>query len=189
LGLGRLFAMTPRITFHPSFGLRGSWQYQKSHLSSDLLTGNFDQKIKGSEWNDFWGVGPRFGTHFSYSFESHFSFLANFAAALLAGRQKLRINDTLTSTTTGSPSSITKNKSRDSLSIIRANIEGMVGLGWERWLRNQSVRIAPSVAFEGSLWFAMNQLYSSLSNINNRGTRRNGNLGLMGITFDLQVDF
>ena len=178
LCVGRLFKMTPQVVFHPYLGLRGSWQYQKSHLKAEK--GN--QVVKGVIDNDFWGVGPRFGTHFMYYFENNFSFLANLAGSLLVGGQKIRQSNT----NTIAPQ---RTRGHDSSNVIRSNLEGMIGLGWEKWVSNHTVRIAPSVAFEGSLWFSMNQIYGLSTTINNTGTRRNGNLGLMGVSFDLQIDF
>ncbi len=193
---GRLFQMTPKVVFHPYLGLRGSWQYQTTHSTTfslspaagegleETLT-TFSSNIK----NDFWGVGPRFGTNLTFYFGSRFSFLANLSASLLVGNQKLSNNNVVN--TTAGPLT-TPGKSHDRLSVIRTNLEGMVGLGWETWLKNDTVRIAPSVGLEGSLWFAMNQLYNiyPVSNtFDNVEQRRTGNLGLMGVSFNLQVDF
>lgn len=189
LCVGRLFKMTPEVVFHPYFGLRGSWHYQQAHLKASKATTVATSSVKGEVSNDFWGVGPRFGTGFTYTFQGSFSFLANFAASLLVGGQKLSENERLTTVTSGT-TFLDKSKSHDSLNVIRTNIEGMIGMGWEKWLNNHTVRIAPSVAFEGSLWFAMNQIYGLFNTIDsNVGARRHGNLGLMGVSFDLQVDF
>ena len=188
LCVGRLFKMTSQVVFHPYFGLRGSWQYQQSRLKAVSFSPFDNQEVKGNINNNFWGVGPRFGTHFTFYFEHHFSFLANFAASLLVGRQKLQENDDFKGVT-GGLVNVQKTRSHDSFNVIRSNLEGMVGLGWERWVKGGTVRIAPSVAFEGSLWFAMNQIYGNAVGVNNVGQRRHGNLGLMGVTFNFQVDF
>jgi hypothetical protein len=200
LFVGRLFNMTSNIVFHPYFGLRGSLQYQ--HATSKLFVfDNLDStttqtiNIKTILGNDFWGVGPRVGASFIYYFENHFSFLANMAASLLVGGQNLKEN-AFRRTEREEDGVMSERdldfKSKDSLSVIRSNLEASLGIGWERWLKNNTVRIAPSINFEGSLWFAMNQLYdwnSATSLSANIERRRHGNLGLMGVSFNLQVDF
>jgi hypothetical protein len=197
--IGRLFNMTSNIVFHPYFGVRGSLQYQHARERTSLLqnapNGFTLTNQKSSIDNDFWGVGPRVGTSFIYYFKNHFSFLANISAALLVGGQKLKNNsffNQLVDNTGIFTETDIDTKSDDSLNVIRSNVEASLGIGWERWLSNNTVRIAPSINFEGSLWFAMNQLYNINPQIDsgtNIEQRRHGNLGLMGLSFNLQVDF
>lgn len=188
--LGRSFQMTPHIVFHPYTGLRGSWQYQ--HTTSKVnatVPGTFITS-KEKIGNDFWGVGPRFGTNFIYYFRNHFSLLANLAASLLVGGQHLKRDLNFDIITTQAVSR--RIRSHDRLNVIRSNLEAMMGLGWETWVKNHTIRIAPSACLEGSLWFSMNQLYhiyNADSNFDNIETRCHGNLGLMGVSFNLQVDF
>lgn len=200
--VGRMFEMTQSTVFHPYFGVRGSFQYQhgKATFSRFQLENDGSTRLeKGRSGldNDFWGVGPRVGTAFIYYFGSHFSLLANLSAALLVGAQNLKLNFRNDTTTHDADTGITaylldKVSSKDSVGVIRTNVEASIGLGWERWMRNNTVRIAPSVNFEGALWYAMNQLYNFYpagSATTNIEQRRNGNLGLMGVSFNLQVDF
>lgn len=200
LMVGRLFDMTETTVFHPYFGLRGSLQYQHAHASAFLFKDSGDGiqsnlNTRSGVDNDFWGVGPRVGTAFIYYFENHFSFLANISASLLVGAQHLKqkVKENLTTIRDGDVSYRFQTlKTHDSLEVIRSNVEASVGLGWERWLKNNTVRVAPSLNFEGALWFAMNQLsnfYPSGSSNTNVQKRRHGNLGLMGVSFNLQVDF
>lgn len=198
--VGRLFTMTSKIVFHPYFGVRGSLQYQHAREKFFVFQDDGGGETvavngKSSIDNDFWGVGPRIGTSFIYYFENHFSFLANIAAALLVGGQKLKENSSdkrFTNDNGAIGELLITNKSKDTLHVIRSNVEASIGIGWESWLKNHTIRVAPSVNFEGSLWFAMNQLYnfySAFSTSTNVEHRRQGNLGLMGLSFNLQVDF
>ncbi len=200
LMVGRLFDMTKEIVFHPYFGLRSSFQYQhaQSQFSQFQGFGVNDSKstsAKSSIDNDFWGVGPRVGTAFIYYFENHFSLLANISTSLLVGGQHLKLNakeKRVAVDGSDVQEVLRTTKSSDSLGVIRSNVEASIGLGWERWMRNNTVRIAPSVNFEGALWFAMNQIYNfyRLDSVStNIEQRRQGNLGLMGVSFNLQVDF
>lgn len=199
MSIGRLFEMTSRTVFHPYFGLRGSAQYQHARSKAELIVDQSSSttltviKVRSKIDNDFWGLGPRVGSAFTYCFSSHFSLLANFSAALLVGAQKLKEN--MLSFQTGSSTNAkvqNKLRSKDSIEVIRSNVEASLGLGWERWLNNGAVRVAPSLNLEGSLWFAMNQLYNFYNALQDQQSivrRRHGNLGLMGVSFNLQVDF
>jgi hypothetical protein len=78
------------------------------------------------------------------------------------------------------------------------NIDGSVGLGWERWIRKNTVRVAASFMFEASQWFNANHLYHFEPGHTTVGTQnipvsqpdeQSGNLGLMGFSLNLQVDF
>ena len=196
--VGRLFDMSETTVFHPYVGVRGSFQYQ--HASGKTSITNTSGQVpvlstvKTSIDNDFWGVGPRVGTAFIYYFEKHFSLLANISTSLLVGGQHLKSNNTNAAfTVVGNipEQNSTKIKSNDSIGVIRSHVEASLGIGWESWLKNNTVRIAPSINFEGALWFDMNQLYNIYADggLINVEQRRHGNLGLMGVSFNLQVDF
>lgn len=213
LSLGRIFTITNTINFHPYFAIRATLQYQKTKnrfalietITQEDVTPSFviiDQDGKYSGSNDYWGIGPRIGSHFSYLFAPQWSFLGHLSASIVMGKQTLQqkanfyqvlYTDVLDPEITDD-----RYKTSDSLNAIRTNLEGYLGIGWETWLNNHTVRIAPSLLFEGSIWFAMNQLWNiwpysgtgiTGAMFDNRATRKHGNLGLMGLTFNLQVDF
>ncbi len=186
LMLGRQFAMTPQIVFHPYIGLRGALMYTTftsknfgdMFIASHLVAGN--SKVKMHE--NFWGIGARIGSNLDYKFTGNWSFLGNLAGSLLYGRYHVR-EKSVTHITPPTPTLTSKTRDHDN--AIRVNLEGAVGLGWETWFQNNTIRVAPNLQFEGSLWFDMNDFIMP-SNI---FSQDHGNLGLMGLTFNLQVDF
>ncbi|MGH2611527.1 MAG: Lpg1974 family pore-forming outer membrane protein [Rhabdochlamydiaceae bacterium] len=192
LMLGRQFLMTPEIIFHPYIGLRGTVIYTdfKSSNFGDLTatlqgtTVTVLGKAKVTTKEDFWGIGPRIGTSFDYKFSGNWSFLSNLAASLLYGHYHVKENNKTTLPVTGASTPLTTT-SLDNNNAIRVNLEGALGLGWETWFRNNTVRLAPNLQFEGSLWFKMNDFFEPAIAF----SQDHGNLGLMGLTFNLQVDF
>lgn len=194
LMLGRQFAMTPQIIFHPYIGLRGTVMYTKFRTTNfgDLTLTNPNTGVTATAagsatvkfHDDFWGIGPRIGTNFGYKFSGNWSFLSNLAASFLYGHYhvKEKINTRFTAGTAALPINA---KVWDHDDAIRINLEGAIGLGWEAWFKNNTVRLAPNLQFEGSLWFDMND-FSRPSTV---FSQDRGSLGLMGLTFNLQVDF
>jgi hypothetical protein len=213
LSIGRLFNLPSSITIHPYAGLRGALIDQDYHLKSfgqiPATTSNFEvetdtQKFKAS--SEFWGIGPRIGTNFVFEFCKHWSILGNIAASILYGRYDVKeksITQDLALILTAPPFTDTTNetlKAKDHGYVIRPNLEGSFGLGWETWVQNNSIRLAPSFVLESSVWFAQNQFFDLFSD----GTilasldhpipefetvRRHGNLVFTGFTFNFQVDF
>lgn len=195
LKLGRLFKMTPNIVIHPYAGIRSTFQYQdysaKYHATIDLKGPIRNTSIKNRMHNDFWGVGPMVGTQFSYFFQPKWTILGNLDASFALGQQSLREKQLVVN---ADPDETTQfpTKSRDVLHPVRVGLGGNIGLGWEDWFQNNTIRFAPSVLFEGVIWFAMNQLWQTdefITELRTRAIRKTGNLALMGLVFDLQVDF
>ncbi len=195
LMLGRQFSMTPRIIFHPYIGLRGAFIYtQFKSTNYGDVTIDFNGtpvsqvgSINAKLYDDFWGVGARVGTNFDYKFTGNWSFLGNFAGSLLYGHYHVKQKSGATFEVS-SPFNAQLpyySKSYDHDDAIRVNLEAAFGLGWETWFRNNTVRLAPNLQFEGSLWLDMNDFFKPYSYF----SQDHGNLGLMGLSFNLQIDF
>jgi len=191
--LGREFAMTPNIVFHPYVGLRIAAIYNNFRSSSFGQTSihippadpvSFIGKAKQKLKERFWGLGPRIGTDWNYKFKGDWSFLGNFAGSLLYGhydiKEKTAVFDIVD--TISVPLDC---KALNHDDTLRMNLDCGLGLGWETWFRNNTVRLAPAFFFEGALWFDLNNFFTPLFNF----SQNHGNLGLMGFTFNLQVDF
>jgi len=189
---GRLFAMTHQITVHPYIGLRAALIYDKfiSRSSGDITVNSSGSlitesgKTKVSMHQNFWGIGPRIGSNFDFKFTGNWSILGNFATSLLYGHYNVK-SSTFSSVTPVNNAFPSKIVARDKDDVIRINLEGAIGLGWEHWFRNNTVRLAPNIQFEGSLWFDMNDFFKPVTVL----SQDHGNLGLMGLTFNLQTDF
>ncbi len=188
LMLGRQFAMTPRIIFHPYIGLRGALiftDFQSRNFGDVIVqSGTSSGRIKVKMDEDFWGIGARAGTNFDYKFTGNWSFLGNFAGSLLYGHFEVE-EKSKTLTTIAGAQSLSSVKALNHNDVIRVNLEAAIGFGWEKWFKNNTVRIAPNLQFESTLWFDMNDFFKPTTSF----AQDHGNLGLMGFSFNLQVDF
>lgn len=188
LALGREVAMTRTIVFHPFIALRALLTYQDYELkSSRTYTVPFDPNSHFSSFkftadNRFWGVGPRLGTHLSYYFKRQWSILGELSAAVIYGPYENHTTDTSFSPDTNIRPF---RKGKDSSAWLRGNLEGFIGLGWEAWVRNNTVRISPQFLFEGTLWWNMNRYFEPPVMF----SESHGALALMGVSFNLQIDF
>lgn len=191
LMLGRAFEITPRIYFHPYIGLRASLIDQE-FIARNTLAFNFQDAlvVVGKDRikydNDLWTVGPRIGANFNFEFARDWSLLGNLAAALMYGHQKIRgkNNAVLEVPTTNQRVAISL-VNKDKTDDVFTNLEASVGLGWEHWYRNNTVRIAPAIFFEGVIWMNINNYFEPDTTF----TQYHGSLGFTGLTFNFQVDF
>jgi len=214
--IGREFTMIPTISVHPFIGIRSAFIFQKNKADySGIFTAltnlsSQDLNVNFKSHSDFWGVGPRLGTDFTLKLGKHFAFLGSFAAGLYMGQYENtgKVNASIIRTSNGalgSTNQVERFKIKDPGYTIRSNIEGSLGLGWE-WnytKNNRDVRIAPSILFEASEWFGFNQyprlqsapltvaqlLPLKLNSQLDEYDRLLGDLGFVGVSINLQVDF
>ena len=188
LALARQVGMTNTITVQPLIGLRALLTYQDYKTKSfreytppfSLISPSVKYGFQAN--TQFWGVGPRVGFNLGAYTRYSVAFLGRMAGALIYGPSKI---DT-TTTSLQMPSFLqTKDKAKDKDALFRGNLEGALGLGWDAWVRNNTVRVAPTLLYEGTLWWNMNRYFEPLEVF----SENHGVLALMGVTFNLQVDF
>jgi hypothetical protein len=196
LALGRNTFVSSKIAAHPFLALRGVFvnEHDASKLSFEegatpAVLG--DAKFKSKGRNNFWGVGPRIGTDFTYYMQPTWTLLGSFSGSVLLGSYGVHEEMTLFRSIVPRTNKFT---AKDSGFAIRGNLEGSIGLGWEKWFKHRTVRLAPSFVFEAAQWYDMNQRMSlgdlnSAEPTNNQIGRRHGDLTLWGFNFNLQVDF
>lgn len=198
--IGREYALLRTIVAHPFIGLRAALIYKsyEAKYSDQFTDGNISRKLndrfKASD--NFWGIGPRAGVDLQFYFKEAWSFLGGLSGALFYGRYDVKETFSTHLTNAGNLNS-KRYKSSDERYCVRANLDAALGIGWETWFKQHSVRFAPSILFEGSCWFDTNQLFlpkssttptnSSIPNFSNY--RKQGNLILMGLSFNFQTDF
>lgn len=203
--VGREYTILPSITAHPFFGIRAAGIYQDYRSNySDNYIAFFDVttilKGKFSAEDQFVGAGPRFGTDLSFFMGRHWSFVGKLSGAFFWGAYHLKEQYYFSVEEIQSPPRPPLEigiKAKDGNYDVRLEIEGSLGISWETWVKNEMVRIAPSVSFQGATWFMMND-YSNVSRrqsfaFPNAGSivsqRRNGDLSFVGVNVNLQVDF
>lgn len=197
---GRYYSLTKKVDIHPFIGLRTALNYQqyKTTYSSTLALGS--EPLSKTSFNgdhSFWGIGPRIGTDLALKFGRHWSFLATLAGSLFVGRYDIQetFHGKIRLSQTPVPY---RERLEDKDTVLRSNIDASLGLGWEKWVRGGTVRIAPSFVFEVSEWFSMKR-WTNTHNADSTFTagmqpriqthRRYSDLGLMGFNVNLQIDF
>jgi hypothetical protein len=228
--MGREFFLTRRFSIHPLIGVRGFGIYE--HLVA-TYTGRTDEVGGVSNpsggtgptgtistqqpqyfraHNDLYGVGPRGGLDLAFYFNEHFSILGGISGSFLLSRyhvhqkyQVLTAKDTSTATQASGFYQNSLFKTKDTGLMLRTNLDGYFGFGWENWYNNDKNRFHFALLCEASEWFGINQLNDSLliiddnGNNNNNGgggnggavpdLRRHGDLGYLGGTVRFQFDF
>lgn len=199
LAIGRLYSLTPKFVIHPYICLRSALIYEKySNKNQSVNPLRFDViDTKFRALNSVWGLGPRVGSDFSFYFGHGWSFMGGLSGSVIMGRYNIKENvDGFISPTTASLTPVTL-KIRDGDGTMRANLEGNIGLGWEKWVRKHTVRVAPSFIFEATQWFLINNWVATNLPSSTPGSpdwgmlskRRMGDLGFLGFTVNLQIDF
>ena len=208
LSIAREYSLLKTFIAHPFIGLRAALiykdtaaKYSDSFEDSSLqVSRSLKDRFKASD--DFWGIGPRLGVDLQFNMRHGWSFLGNLSGALIYGQYNLHEEISNRVTTFGNQVK-TKFHNKDVRYTVRANLETGLGIGWETWLNRHTVRLAPSVLFEATCWFDTNQLFvpkptttfttyphpPTFTTANFSNFRRQGNLILMGFSFNLQADF
>lgn len=201
LNAGRYYSLTRKIDIHPFIGIRAVLNYQKYKVRylgfalSDNEGPLVHTHFKGD--HDFWGIGPRVGTDVALRMGRHWFLTGTFGASLFGGRYNV------SERTSGNVLFVEatkqlRNKLKDEDTVLRSNIDASVGLEWEKWVRGNTVRIAPSFVFEVSEWFSMKRwidthFFRNSFVLNTQPAlyphRRYSDLGLMGFNINLKVDF
>ncbi len=203
LAIGRLYKLTSKFVIHPYICLRTLLLYEKYSNKNDSVAMNASSALelrrsKFNASNSVWGLGPRLGSDFAFYFGRGWSFLGGLSGSVVMGRYHIKehINGFISST--GAASTPTTLNIHDADTVMRTNLEGNIGLGWEKWVQKHTVRIAPSFLFEVTQWFLINNWVgtnlppSAAPGSPDWGmlsTRRMGDLGFLGFTVNLQVDF
>ncbi len=198
---GRYYALTKKIDIHPFIGIRTVLNYQnyKVRYFGTPLSAPGEpfgySSFKGD--HDFWGIGPRIGTDVALRMGRHWFLTGTFGATLFGGRYD--VTEQVRGTTTFNETRIgLRNKLSDADTVLRSNIDASLGLEWEKWVRGNTVRIAPSFVFEVSEWFSMKRwidthFFRTTTLGGPQPTiyphRRYSDLGLMGFNINLKVDF
>lgn len=202
--IGREFFLTQRFAIHPLIGLRGfrmTQLYRSHYLSAfpvpDLPEFKTILKASFKAKNTTYGIGPRAGIDMKFYMTESFSFLGGLSGSLLWGtfRVHQRFRGQEAPLEVYEPSIL---KTSEKNASLRTNIDAYFGLGYDFWFNCDKNRFYVALLFEASEWFAMNQfndtfstytLNNNIATITIAGLRRHGDLGFVGGTLHLQIDF
>lgn len=202
LSIARFYQMTQKLSVHPLIGLRAAYISQSYHDRSsgsfDHFTGKeivpytFYEKLKAT--NNQWGIGPRMATNLQFNFGHRWYLLGTLGGSILLG--SYTVKESLHNRYTKDGRIGAENDHiKESAYSVRANLEAAFGLGWEKWFRNRTVRLAPSFLFEATEWYDLNQFFEIRTESNPgdialvKKIPPSGSLGLMGFSINLQADF
>ncbi len=196
LTLGRETYLTPKFNIHPFIGIRAAWIRE---TFNGRFKGTADSVIatlhtaKINNTNNVWGIGPRAGLDSDFYFANNWAFRGGLSGALVIGN--FNTSQNLTSGTTV-PGNVIKANLKDHQEMVRTNLDGYLGIGWDKWFDNNSKRMYVAVLCETSYWFGINQLVDlNISEVGTPATqsvvaeKRNGDLAFFGGTVHFQLDF
>ncbi len=202
--VGREFFLTKRFAIHPLIGLRSfgmKQQYRTHYLSAFTSTSKLSPttiiKTSFHAKNTTCGIGPRAGIDLQFYMSEGWAFLGGISGSLLWGSYRVHqsFHGQEASGTAFVPSIV---KTTEKNTSLRTNIDAYFGLGYDVWFNCDNNRFYIAFLFEASEWFAMNQFNDSFSatssggigtNVTIEGLRRHGDLGFIGGTLHLQIDY
>jgi hypothetical protein len=193
LELGRYVFSTQTLSFRPHFGVRGAWLNQKFNtlLSNGIPAGLAGAYIEGHGKNNYWGVGPRLGTHMGWHLPRGFNVIGQVSGSLLYGQTKASFYDIFFVPTEDVVPNIdlTFNNNFDQLV---PNLQLLLGLEWGSSFRCEKMFFSCSVAWETNYWwnqFNIPVLFNRNLTIGPFPTVGNQPVTLEGITVDMRIDF
>lgn len=202
LAAGRNYLLTRNLILHPNAGLRAGLfytDYESTYSQNFILTGGASvvSKTKFKSTDELWGIGPRIAMDLAFNFQKHWAILGNVGVSLLYSGYNVKENIEGAQIVGQGVQPVNLRTSSSGNPLV-PNVEGAIGLGWEQWVRKNTVRVAASFMFEATEWFNVNHLYHfepgntmiGQQNIPvSQPDKHSGNLGLMGFSVNLQVDF
>lgn len=191
LTLGRTTTLSPKFNVRPFIGIRSVFMRQLFKNQFDAVAGASIVPGAFRNTSNVWGIGPRAGLDSTYYFADHWSFQGGLSGSLVLGnfraRQKLlgfNGADHL------------KVHVKDSSAMIRANLDGYLGIGWDMYFNNNNNRVYVAILCDTSYWFGINQFMDL--NVNSATLpvsgsvgvdKRHGDLAFFGGTVHFQMDF
>lgn len=172
LELGKtFFSETTKVLFRPFIALRGGWLDQDNSanytgIDQISLNGGITTNVPTATSvvldQDVWCIGPRIGIDMSWLRFGGFSFMVDFSTSLLYGKahQKLAINNNNASAnnqSTGIDYTTVNLVGRDKFMVLCPQLQGFIGLQWERCLKNhRSVKLF--AGWEANFWWEVSNV-------------------------------
>lgn len=189
LVMGATFSPRKFLDITPSIGLSSAWidQNFSIHLSGGSNTQIFNGIVVDDHirlHNDFWGIGPKFGLHTQWLLGCGFSIIGNVDAALLYGLFEVKQSET-TELANLTPSSNYYDIDHNRFHLLRANLDLLLGMRWERLFSSDRYRLSLEAGWETFLFWGQNQLMRFVTpGSGNAGinTTMGGDLCLQGLT-------
>ncbi len=200
LELSRQFFVGKWLSVNPKLGVRGAWITQdyrvKYHALFNTGADVFPEPTSFKAGQSFNGVGFKLGSDLQFYICKHLSILGNLSSSLLWGNYHLQEKATgfiFVGSSTSISEAVKIKAARD---MIRANVEGQLGLKWQQYFHQDKFRFGFSTLYSFSYWFrqnnSINQLASFAPNLQQPAVSEvinSGDLQLQGVNFQLEFDF
>lgn len=178
--LGRRFFVGTALVLRPFVGVKTAWIEQNHLIALERETDGTIFAMKNHLHS--WGFGLRFGIDSVwYVYRKNLSVIGDLALSTLwthfnaSQKQTTSILGTIF-------------QARDSYHTIKPVIEGSLGMQWESWFFNESLKLSFRAAWEEQLWINHNQLPEYL-HTNSSFSARGGDLFLQGLTLRARFDY
>jgi len=185
LELGRNCKAGNWLSIRPYMGVKGVVLQQRYHVKYEggtAVPAGDEDKIR--MFNDFWGVGVRFGFNSLWGLGKGFSIYADGAGSLLSGHFKVQevehfeVSDT------------TVFSVRDNISTVVPVAEIALGFQWDHFFHNDRLHFGVKLGWEFNYYFNQNRYFRFLSSSNLGSFSQNNNdLGFSGLTLGFRFDF
>ncbi|MCH9614551.1 MAG: hypothetical protein SP1CHLAM54_14880 [Chlamydiia bacterium] len=181
--LGKHFFVSNHLSLRLFASLQSVWLdiEQDTNYSGGNVLGPHTSEIR--EKNDFWGMGPRLGVMTKWDFGSGVYFDAMVAPALLYGYYDVRYKEERTLST------LQKINLRDQKHRFAPNVQFKASLGWGGYVNEKKQYIDVGFGYEAQFYFNQNQMLYFYELNPLRYKNYDGDLGMHGVTFRLNVTF
>lgn len=185
--LGRNFYVSRYLTLRPFAGLKTAWieqsQYLRYHAPDN---GAFAETTFFSRnHQDFWGIGAEIGLDTAwYLYKKNLSIIADLTLSGLWGRFEL--SQKQRQIVAGQE--FDNFNLKDGYHAVRPVIEWSLGMQWESWLYNETMKFSFMAAWEEQVWFNQNNFATLSASVPLYG-ERGGDLSMQGLTLRGRFDF
>lgn len=190
LNLGRPFYSGKKLTFAPTFGLRGGWlgqRYRASYTATVLADTTARYIFSSKSRQKTWLIGPRATFFSNWDFYKNFRLFTDIAVGLyyqhFHNRFTDRLSDTDYSTTTGK------------IETLMPNYELGLGLGYSRYFFSKKAHIDFIVGYDFQVFMNQNRMKILVNNLSEIASEiflesmNPADLVLLGLTATLRFDF
>lgn len=180
--MGKNYYVTPKIVFHPSFGLRGAWirQYVSVFYESTA------QSQLSQHKSHSWGVGPSLALLSNWTLCQNFNLFARGEADILYTRYTtLSAHEADIGSLPGDTHFHERN-----LGLLRPHAELALGLSWGGYFSDRGLFGSLSAEYNFQVFFNQNMFRKRMDDIA-IGTSivSNGDLFMQGLTVSARLDF
>lgn len=189
--LGRKFFVSRKLALRPFGGVRGGWINRsltinylnpEASLSPPVTTpGSYKDE------NNYWGIGPRFGSNSEWGLGSGFQIYADLAAALLYG-QIFKFRARAEEQVSGSLTEVADFTQNNDRWRVIPNLQLFLGLGWGKCFADQDLFLAIKAGWEVNQYWDLSNFLNPTRAENFR-SEKFSSITLQGLTTKVDFEF